>query len=102
MSRDTATSGNWNVTQRPCSRRLLSPVLRTSVIHAVDGSYADRDVPNRACYSETADVAYWHKAEVPPASRDFRCWHITDISPMDGDFPLPHPFDIGMVNRNKF
>ena len=30
-----------------------------------------RDVPNRACYSDAANVAYWH---------------ITDVSSMDGDF----------------
>ena len=30
-----------------------------------------RDAPNRACYSDTANV---------------RSWHITDINLMDGDF----------------
>ena len=30
------------------------------------------NVANRACYSDTADVAFWHTAEVPLVCRDFR------------------------------
>jgi hypothetical protein len=45
-----------------------------SAVDAVDGSSTGIQVPDRACYSITAHVAYWHFADIDADAEHVRSW----------------------------